>query len=65
MSFYCSGKTPDYTVAHLTSTIKKAEHHITVPAHNPLKVGTLNGILGEVASYQEIDRKTLIRGLFK
>ena len=48
----------------LTSTVKGAEHHITIPAHNPLKIGTLSSILNEVASYLEMDRKTLIEKLF-
>ena len=48
----------------LTSAIKGAEHHITIPAHNPLKIGTLSSILNEVASYLEMDRKTLIENLF-
>jgi predicted RNA binding protein YcfA (HicA-like mRNA interferase family) len=48
----------------LTSAIKGAEHHITIPAHNPLKIGTLSSILNEVASYLEMDRKTLIEKLF-
>lgn len=33
----------------LTSTIKGKEHHITIPKHSPLKIGTLSGILTEVA----------------
>ena len=48
----------------LTSAIKGAEHHITIPAHNSLKIGTLSSILNEVASYLEMDRKTLIEKLF-
>ena len=48
----------------LTSAVKGAEHHITIPAHNPLKIGTLSSILNEVASYLEMDRKTLIEKLF-
>jgi predicted RNA binding protein YcfA (HicA-like mRNA interferase family) len=49
----------------LTSTIKETEHHITIPAHKPLKIGTLGGILNEVASYLEIDRRKLIEKLFR
>jgi predicted RNA binding protein YcfA (HicA-like mRNA interferase family) len=48
----------------LTSAIKGAEHHITIPSHNPLKIGTLSSILNEVAAYLEMDRKTLIEKLF-
>lgn len=49
----------------LTSSMRGTEHHITIPRHNPLKVGTLNGILKDVASYLEIDRQQFIIDLFK
>ena len=49
----------------LTSTIKGTDHHITIPAHNPLKIGTLSSILNEVGSYLEMDRKSLIETLFE
>ena len=48
----------------LTSRLRGTEHHITVPAHNSLKVGTLNSILLEVASYLKIDRETLQQEMF-
>jgi predicted RNA binding protein YcfA (HicA-like mRNA interferase family) len=48
----------------LTTTLK-GEHHLTIPIHKPLKVGTLSGILGEVGSYLEITRESLISDLFK
>lgn len=48
----------------LTSKIRGAEHHVTIPAHDSLKIGTLSAILAEVASYLETDRSTLATGLF-
>ena len=48
----------------LTSRRKGTEHHITIPAHTPLKVGTLSQILSDVASYLEITRDQLINELF-
>ncbi len=48
----------------LTSSAKETEHHITVPAHDPLKVGTLSGILGEVAAYLRIGKAALAKELF-
>jgi hypothetical protein len=48
----------------LTSTAKGSEHHVTIPANDPLPVGTLNGILKDVASYLEMDKDALIRELF-
>ncbi len=49
----------------LTSSAKGTEHHITIPRHTPLKVGTLSGILKDIASYLEIDRQEFIDSLFK
>ncbi|MBI2850114.1 MAG: type II toxin-antitoxin system HicA family toxin [Chloroflexi bacterium] len=48
----------------LISAAKGTEHHITIPRHRTLKIGTLNGILNEVAAYLEIDKKTLTEELF-
>jgi len=48
----------------LTSLAKGREHHITVPRHGSLKVGTLNAILTDVAVYLEVDRRELARVLF-
>jgi predicted RNA binding protein YcfA (HicA-like mRNA interferase family) len=49
----------------LTSTFKGTEHHITIPRHRPLKVGTLSSIVNEVASYLEMERQILLEGLFQ
>ena len=49
----------------LTSTYKGFEHHITIPSHNPLRVGTLGSIMGEVAGYLEMEHQELIEDLFK
>lgn len=39
------------------------EHHLTIPAHDPLKPGTLRAILGEVASHQRLTVENLLRRL--
>lgn len=49
----------------LTSNIRGTEHHITIPLQDSLKVGTLNSILGEVASYLEKEKKAIISTLFE
>ena len=41
-----------------------SQHHVTIPAHNPLKVGTMAGILNDVAIHLKIDRDKLIKRLF-
>ena len=40
------------------------EHHVTIPAHDFIKIGTLNNILSDVASFMNIDKKDLIDKLF-
>jgi predicted RNA binding protein YcfA (HicA-like mRNA interferase family) len=47
----------------LTTSVK-GEHHITIPAHKHLKIGTLSGVLNDVATHFKIDKSDLIRGLF-
>jgi len=39
------------------------QYHVTVPNHSPIKVGTLNSILTEVATQQRISRDELLRRL--
>jgi len=48
----------------LTTNLKGTEHHLTVPAHNPVKVGTLNNILNDLVFYLEMDKQALIKELF-
>ena len=40
------------------------QHHLTIPAHDPLKLGTLAAILGQVAEHLKMDRDTLMQRLF-
>jgi predicted RNA binding protein YcfA (HicA-like mRNA interferase family) len=46
------------------TTFQNGEHHITIPAHDSLKVGTLSSILTDVASHQNISKQELIEILF-
>ena len=48
----------------LTSSHAGVEHHITVPAHDPLRVGTLSSILSDVAEYLGMSAEELKRELF-
>jgi predicted RNA binding protein YcfA (HicA-like mRNA interferase family) len=48
----------------LTSTIRGTQHHVTVPAHKELKLGTLANILSEVSAYLGMSRTGLERELF-
>jgi len=47
----------------LTSTVQ-GEHHITLPNHDPLKVGTLAAILASVTAHHGINRDELLHKLF-
>jgi predicted RNA binding protein YcfA (HicA-like mRNA interferase family) len=48
----------------LTSTMKGTEHHVTIPAHKDLKLGTLGSILSDVADYLKTGRENLAKELF-
>ena len=53
------------TGSHLRLTIsERDQHHLTIPNHDPLKVGTLAGILNGVAAHLDISRGELIQRLF-
>jgi predicted RNA binding protein YcfA (HicA-like mRNA interferase family) len=41
-----------------------SEHQVTIPAHSPMKVATLSGILLEIATYLEIAKDVLARESF-
>lgn len=47
----------------LTSTIR-GEHHITIPNHDSLRLGTLAAILASVAAHHGLTRDDLIQRLF-
>jgi|LSQX01.1.fsa_nt_gb predicted RNA binding protein YcfA (HicA-like mRNA interferase family) len=42
------------------TTLINGEHHITIPDHNPIKIGTINNILKDVAEHFELDKNTLL-----
>jgi len=48
----------------LSSRSRGETHHITVPSHRTLRVGTLNRIVTDVAAYLGLDRDELLRELF-
>lgn len=61
----------DYEVTRQTgshvrlTTQRNGEHHITVPAHNPIKIGTLNAILKGIGEHIGLSRNELIELLFR
>lgn len=40
------------------------QHHITIPNHDPLRLGTLNSILGDLAAQHKMTRDELLQRLF-
>lgn len=53
------------TGSHLRlTTLQHGEHHITIPQHSPLRIGTLSAILTDVATHFEISRDQLVAQLF-
>ena len=48
----------------LTSNLKGTEHHVTIPNHSQIKIGTLAQILGDVATYLDLTSEELTRQLF-
>ena len=48
----------------LVTNSRGQEHHVSVPRHSQLKVGTLHEILYRVATYLEINQDELRQELF-
>lgn len=48
----------------LTTSVH-GEHHVTVPKHSPLRVGTLSGILSDVAGHLGMTREELAERIWQ
>ena len=54
------------TGSHMRLTTQnRGEHHVTVPRHGTLRIGTLAGVLREVAAHLGISRDDLVAQLFE
>ena len=55
-----------YEISHQTgshlrlTTLRDGEHHLTIPAHGPLKVGTLNAIMRDGEQHHHLSRPELM-----
>ena len=50
------------TGSHMRLTTQRGgEHHVTVPAHDPIRVGTLNSILGDVAAHLSLSKDEVLQ----
>lgn len=53
------------TGSHIRCTTElNGVHHITIPAHDPLKVGTLSAILTEISVHFSMTKGQVIDNLF-
>lgn len=53
------------TGSHLRLTSQvRGQHHLTIPDHESLRVGTLSAIINEVAVHHHLERDDVIRRLF-
>jgi len=53
------------TASHIRLTTQRGgEHHITIPDHEALRVGTLSAILRDVGEHHHLERQALLEELF-
>ncbi|QQS28873.1 MAG: type II toxin-antitoxin system HicA family toxin [Sphingobacteriales bacterium] len=53
------------TGSHLRLTTHlNGQHHITIPMHNPISIGTLSNILTEISNHHQMTKKELLTLLF-
>ena len=53
------------TGSHITVTTQRnGQHHLAIPNHNPIKIGTLNGIVNRVAIHFKITKEEVFEKLF-
>jgi len=63
-------KTLGYEVTRQTgshmrlTTLEGGQHHLTIPKHDPLRVGTLAAVLSDIATHFHITREELIQKIF-
>ena len=48
----------------LTQSALPAPHNITIPDHNPIRIGTLNNILNDISTHLQISKDQLVSSLF-
>jgi len=51
--------------SHMRLTTQQGgEHHVTIPSHKPLRIGTLNSVIKDVAEHLAMSRDELAVSLF-
>ena len=46
------------------TTEKNGQHHITIPNHNPIKLGTLSAIIADVATHFNKTKEEILSEIF-
>ena len=48
--------------SHIRLTIKvdNKTHHLTIPNHNPIKIGTLNNIINDISEFHKMEKQNVI-----
>ena len=53
------------TGSHIRLTTQEnGEHHITIPHHNPIRIGTLSAILNDISKHFDLTKTELSDKLF-
>ena len=47
------------------TTHRQGEHHVTIPAHDFVRIGTLSGLLADLGRHHKLSRDQLISLLFR
>jgi predicted RNA binding protein YcfA (HicA-like mRNA interferase family) len=47
------------------TTSENGEHHLTIPNHHPIKIGTLSAILSDIASHAKLTKEEVTTLLFQ
>jgi len=59
----------DYMQVHqvgshvILQTSVPIHHRIAIPAHNPLRIGTLNAILSAIAAHKGVGKAEILKGI--
>lgn len=58
-------QTTRQTGSHVRLTTNHhGQHHVTIPRHAALRIGTLSAVLSELEKHHELDREALLNLLF-
>lgn len=47
----------------ILQTEQPTHHRVAIPAHTPLRVGTLNAILAAIAAHRGVSKEDILKGI--